>query len=244
MPKYEFVAVDFDGTLCADAFPEVGAPNRAVIDYVKRLAADGSKIILYTSRENGTRKLLDEAVAFCKAQEIPLYAVNENPGNPHAAKIGLKPSDGRKVYADLYIDDKAINPAEIERTAEYTRPGAFTPPPEAAAEDDRWQEIMKQADVPHSDLVIACASADEMNMLSCLIARRLGAKHTIARVRNPIYYSQIGILKEDLHLSMAVNPELAASNEILRVLLFPEASKVETFMKGRVELVEYAVGAD
>ena len=146
MPKYEFVAVDFDGTLCADAFPEVGAPNRAVIDYVKRLAADGSKIILYTSRENGTRKLLDEAVAFCKEQEIPLYAVNENPGNPHAAKIGLKPSDGRKVYADLYIDDKAINPAEIERTAEYTRPGAFTPPPEAAAEDDRWQEIMKQAE--------------------------------------------------------------------------------------------------
>ena len=85
MSKYEFVAVDFDGTLCADAFPEVGAPNRAVIAYVKKLAADGSKIILYTSRENGTRKLLDEAVAFCKAQEIPLYAVNENPGNPHAA---------------------------------------------------------------------------------------------------------------------------------------------------------------
>lgn len=146
MSKYEFVAVDFDGTVCADAFPEVGAPNRAVIDYVKRLAADGSKIILYTSRENGTRKLLDEAVAFCKAQEIPLYAVNENPGNPHAAKIGLKPSDGRKVYADLYIDDKAINPAKIERTAEYTRPGAFVPPPEAAAADERWQEIMKQAE--------------------------------------------------------------------------------------------------
>ena len=105
-------------------------------------------------------------------------------------------------------------------------------------------EIMKQADVPHADLVIACASADEMNMLSCLLARRLGAKHTIARVRNPIYYRQIGMLKEDLHLSMAVNPELAASNEIVRVLLFPEASKVETFMKGRVELVEYAVGGD
>ena len=119
MSKYEFVAVDFDGTICADAFPEVGAPNWAVIDYVKRLAADGSKIILYTSRENGTRKLLDEAVAFCKEQGIPLYAVNENPGNPHAAKIGLKPSDGRKVYADLYIDDKAINPAGIKTPADY-----------------------------------------------------------------------------------------------------------------------------
>lgn len=105
-------------------------------------------------------------------------------------------------------------------------------------------EIMKQADVPRADLVIACASTDEMNMLSCLIARRLGAKHTIARVRNPIYYRQIGMLKEDLQLSMAVNPELAASNEILRILLFPEANKVETFMKGRVELVEYALGGD
>ena len=76
-------------------------------------------------------------------------------------------------------------------------------------------EIQKQADVPHADLVIACASTDELNMLSCLIARRLGAKHTIARVRNPIYYRQIGLLKEDLHLSMAVNPELTAANEIL-----------------------------
>lgn len=114
MPKYEFVAVDFDGTLCADAFPEVGEPKPLVIDYVKRLAAEGSKIILYTSRENGTRKLLDEAVAFCKAQEIPLYAVNENPGNYYAGLNGLEPSAGRKVYADLYIDDKAVNPLAIE----------------------------------------------------------------------------------------------------------------------------------
>lgn len=67
-------------------------------------------------------------------------------------------------------------------------------------------EVQKEADVPHADLVIACASTDELNMLSCLIARRLGARHTIARVRNPIYYQQIDILKEDLRLSMAVNP--------------------------------------
>lgn len=48
--------------------------------------------------------------------------------------------------------------------------------------------VQKQADVPHADLVIACASTDELNMLSCLLAKRLGAKHTIARVRNPVYY--------------------------------------------------------
>lgn len=102
-------------------------------------------------------------------------------------------------------------------------------------------EVQKQAGVPTADLVIACASTDELNMLSCLLAKRLGAKHTIARVRNPIYYKQIDLLKEDLHLSMTVNPELTAANEIARILLFPETSKVETFMKGKVELVEYPV---
>ena len=98
--------------------------------------------------------------------------------------------------------------------------------------------VQKEADVPHADLVIACTSTDECNMLSCLIARRLWARHTIARVRNPIYYQQIDILKEDLHLSMAVNPELAVAGEIVRLLLFPDASKVDTFVKGRVELIE------
>ena len=102
-------------------------------------------------------------------------------------------------------------------------------------------DVQKAADVPHADLVIACASADECNMLSCLIARRLGAKHTIARVRNPIYFRQIGLLKEDLHLSMAVNPELIVADEISRLLLFPDASKIETFVRGRVDLIEFPV---
>lgn len=104
-------------------------------------------------------------------------------------------------------------------------------------------DVQKEADVPHADLVIACASTDEVNMLSCLIAKRLGAKHTIARVRNPIYYEQIDILKEDLRLSMTINPELTVANEIARVLIFPSANKVETFVKGRVELVEVPVRA-
>ncbi|MEJ8735051.1 Trk system potassium transporter TrkA [Mediterraneibacter sp. ICN-202921] len=101
--------------------------------------------------------------------------------------------------------------------------------------------VQKEADVPHADLVIACTSTDECNMLSCLIAKRLGARHTIARVRNPMYYQQIDILKEDLHLSMVVNPELTMAGEISRLLLFPDASKIETFVKGRVELIEYVL---
>ena len=105
-------------------------------------------------------------------------------------------------------------------------------------------EVQREAEVSHADLVIACTSTDETNMLSCLIANRLGAKNTIARVRNPIYYEQIELLREDLHLSMAINPELAVANEIARVLIFPSASKVETFVKGKVELVGVTVRED
>lgn len=105
-------------------------------------------------------------------------------------------------------------------------------------------EIQREADVPNSDLVIACTSTDECNMLACLVARKLGARHTIARVRNPVYFQQMDILKEDLHLSMVVNPELIVAGEISRLLIFPEASKVETFVKGRVELLEYLVTRD
>lgn len=105
-------------------------------------------------------------------------------------------------------------------------------------------EIQESAGVAEADLVIACTSTDECNMLSCLIARRVGARHTIARVRNPIYFKQIDILKEDLRLSMAVNPELTVAGEISRLLLLPNASKVETFAKGRVDLVEFPVLED
>lgn len=101
--------------------------------------------------------------------------------------------------------------------------------------------VQKEAGVPTSDLVIACASTDELNMLSCLLAKRLGARHTIARVRNPIYYQQIDLLKEELRLSMAVNPELTVAVEISKTLLFPDTAKVESFMRGKVELIEFIV---
>ena len=104
--------------------------------------------------------------------------------------------------------------------------------------DGASADIQRKADVPGADLVIACASTDEMNLFCCLLARKLGAKQTIARVRNPIYHNQIDLLKEDLKLSMAVNPERALAGEISRVLIFPSAAKLETFVKGRVELVE------
>ena len=102
-------------------------------------------------------------------------------------------------------------------------------------------EVLKQADVAHADLVIACTSADECNMLSCLIARKLGARHTIARVRNPIYSKEIGFIKERLGVTMIINPELAAAQEISKLLRFPSAIKIDTFARGKVELLKFKV---
>ena len=101
--------------------------------------------------------------------------------------------------------------------------------------------VQKRAGVPGADLLIAATSADEVNMLSCLVGKKVGAKNTIARVRNPEYYEQIRELKDELGLSMSVNPEYAAAMEISRLLRFPSALKIESFARGRVELVEIKI---
>jgi len=87
--------------------------------------------------------------------------------------------------------------------------------------------------------LIATASSDEINILACLVAKKLGVRHTIARIRNPEYEVQLRFMREELGLTMAINPEKAAAREIARVLRFPTAMKIESFSKGRLELVEY-----
>lgn len=106
------------------------------------------------------------------------------------------------------------------------------------------KEYLEEAEVAESDLVIAATSADEVNILSCFIARQIGAPKTIARVRNPEYRNQLELMKEELGLSMIVNPELSAASEISRILRFPSANDVELFCRGHVELVEYTIGKD
>ncbi|MBD5445656.1 MAG: Trk system potassium transporter TrkA [Lachnospiraceae bacterium] len=104
--------------------------------------------------------------------------------------------------------------------------------------------VQKEAGVEHAHLLIAVTGSDEVNLLCCLIARKTGGCHTIARVRNPIYSMEIGYIKEELGLSMIVNPEFAAAQEMARLLKFPSAITIDTFTKGRVEVVKYRVGAD
>ncbi len=101
--------------------------------------------------------------------------------------------------------------------------------------------VQQEAAVDKSDVFIAATASDELNILACLISRRLGARHTIARVRNPEYSRQRGFLRHELGISMLVNPELDTAHEISRIIQFPSAMKVEKFAKGRVDLAEIAV---
>lgn len=146
---------------------------------------------------------------------------------------------GYKLAKNLSEDNYEV--VLIDKSEEKLKSAINTLDVNCFAGDGVSAEVQMEAGVPDADLVVACGPTDELNMLSCLIARRIGAKHTIARVRNPIYYQQIDILKKDLHLSMVINPELAVANEIARNLIFPAASKVETFVKGRIELVEFPI---
>ena len=100
-------------------------------------------------------------------------------------------------------------------------------------------DVQKEADVEHTELLIATTSSDEINILTCLVAKKLGVQHTIARIRNPEYSRQLRFMRSELGLSMAINPEAATAREIARVLRFPAAMKLESFSKGRLELVEY-----
>lgn len=104
--------------------------------------------------------------------------------------------------------------------------------------------VQKEAGVEHAHLLIAVTGSDEVNLLCCLIARKTGGCHTIARVRNPIYNMEIGYIKEELGLSMVVNPEFAAAAEMVRLLKFPSAITIDTFTKGRVEVIKYRVEED
>lgn len=98
--------------------------------------------------------------------------------------------------------------------------------------------VQNEAGIEEADLMIAVTASDELNLLCCLIAKKAGDCNTIARVRNPIYNREIAFIKEELGLSMVINPEYAAASEIARLLKFPSAIKVDTFAKGRVELLK------
>lgn len=105
-------------------------------------------------------------------------------------------------------------------------------------------QTLREAGIERADLLIAVTGSDEQNLLCCVIARKAGHCKTIARVRNPIYNNEIAFLREELGLAMIINPELTSASEIARIFQFPSAVKIDSFSKGRVELIHFRVTKD
>ncbi|MBQ1340429.1 MAG: Trk system potassium transporter TrkA [Ruminococcus sp.] len=101
--------------------------------------------------------------------------------------------------------------------------------------------VLEEANVDKANLFIAVTASDEVNILSCLIAKRMKARHCIARVRSPEFEKQLVFMREELGISMMVNPDYNAANEIAKVLRYPEAINIESFAKGRVDLAEIRI---
>ncbi len=106
-------------------------------------------------------------------------------------------------------------------------------------------ETLLEAGVKNVQLFISVTDSDETNMLSCFLAKRMGAAHTIARIRNPEYNDKsLGFMRHHLGIDMAINPELMAAREIYRLLKLPSAAKVETFSGKTFEMVEIKLKSD
>lgn len=105
------------------------------------------------------------------------------------------------------------------------------------------RKVLVEAGISECDLLIALTGSDEVNLLCCLLANKLGANGTIARVRNPEYNEDIRLIKDSLGLTMSVNPEKEAAEEMFRILRFPSAKNIDIFAKGKVDLVSFVVSS-
>lgn len=103
-------------------------------------------------------------------------------------------------------------------------------------------DLLREANAGAHDLIISTASSDEVNMLTCFFAKKLGIKNTVARVRNPEYNDKsLSFIRNQLDISLIINPELMAAQELFNVLKLPSAAKIENFSAGNFEIVEFKI---
>lgn len=106
------------------------------------------------------------------------------------------------------------------------------------------REILEEAGASKAKLIIAATPSDELNILSCLMAKRMGTENTIARVRNPDYANQNQFLRDELGINMVVNPEFETANEISRIIRFPSAAHLDSFARGKIEIASIRIHSD
>lgn len=106
-------------------------------------------------------------------------------------------------------------------------------------------DVLSEAEIEKTEMFVATTASDELNMLSCFLARKMGAKHTVARIRNPEYNEKsLGFMRHELGLSFSINPERIAAQELFNVLKLPNAAKIELFSRGNFEMIEMKLRAE
>lgn len=145
-------------------------------------------------------------------------------GETLAAKLSAEPENNLTV-----ID---INPLKVQELTNYLDVMGVVG-------NGASIDVLADADVEHADVLIAVTGSDELNLLTSFVAKKTGDCQTIARVRKPEYIKSVVALKEDMGLAMIINPEQTAAREIARALRFPSAIQIDTFAKGRVEILKF-----
>lgn len=105
-------------------------------------------------------------------------------------------------------------------------------------------EVLEEAGASKAKLIIAATASDELNILACLTAKKMGTEHTIARVRNPDYANQHQFLLTELGINLTINPEYETANEISRIIRFPAAAHIDSFARGKVEIASFRIHSD
>ncbi len=143
---------------------------------------------------------------------------------------------GRSITDQLNTEGHSIT--VIDESAEALEKVADTQNVMAIQGNGATCRVLEEAEIGNCDLLIAVTATDELNLYTCLLAKNMGVTSTIARVRNPEYISDISMIRENLKLSLAINPEHACASEISRMVKYPGAVKISSFAKGMVDFIK------
>lgn len=147
---------------------------------------------------------------------------------------------GRSIVAQLSKEDN--NVTVIDTNAQLIRNISTNYDVMGIVGNGSSFTILDQADLAHTDMIIAVTERDEVNLLTCVIAKLNNDKiHTVARVRSPQYAGELNKLQKGLDLTMTINPEMEAAKEISRLLNFPSAIEIFSFARNRIDLLRFRV---
>lgn len=139
------------------------------------------------------------------------------------------------------LNDEGHNITIMDNSAERLQPALAAMDVQGIVGNSTSFLTQQEAGIEDADLFIAVTGEDEINLLSCLIAKKSSNCFTIARVRNPEYFKEISYLKQCMGISMAINPEYAAAKEIAHLIQVPDAMEIDTFAKGKIDLLRVAI---